>query len=424
MPDAPELSEFPWLRLVRAAPEPVSPELALVSPELAATVRPTPDAVVVGPESAADAEPQEERHDGSGGEGPRGSARYDTADLLLERHGLGLELESRGSRRLWRLTLALGEVVEVWSDDERVPSRIEALLRALAGDEELRRVPARSDDPQVKRLQKRVRAQRRSLLAHDAGVRLAADPENLHQLRVASRRLRAFLRVAREHVDGAWAAEIEQVLRDVGRVSGPARDLDVLLEHLREQVATLEPRDHEAAAELIVALERDRADLQRGLIEVLDGEPYRVLLEQLGVPVETAPEPGARTLEQLAARELGKLVVRVRRLGSSPPDEQLHALRIRVKRVRYAAELAGGSAGARSARVIAAAALLQDVLGAHRDAAVAEERIRALAYRIGSPQIAFVAGRLAERQRQRRDELQQRLPAAWKRLRKLAAKSP
>jgi CHAD domain-containing protein len=422
MPDVPELSEFPWLRLVRAAAEPVSPELALISPELAETVRPTPDAVVVGPEGSEEAEPE---GDGSSdGEAPRATARYDTADLLLERHGLMLELESRGSRRLWRLALPRGEVVEAWSNGEPAPARIESLLRALADADELRRVPARSDDPQVKRLQKRVAEQRRSLLAHDAGVRLGSDPENLHQLRVASRRLRAFLRVAREHVDESWAAEIQSALRDAGAVSGPARDLDVLLEHLREQVATLEPRDHEAAAELILALERDRAELQRGLLEALDGEPYRQLLEKLGLGIEPHDEPGARTLEQLAARELRRLVVRVRKLGSSPPDEQLHKLRIQVKRVRYAAELAGGSSGdGRSGRVIAAATLLQDVLGAHQDASVAEERIRALAYRIGSPQIAFVAGRLAERQRQRRDELQQRLPTAWKRLRKLAAKS-
>jgi CHAD domain-containing protein len=419
MPDIHELSEFPWLRLLRSAPEPVSPELALVSPELADAVRPTPDAVVVGPEGAGDEEPEAE---GSGGDGPRATARYDTADRLLERHGLGLELESRGSRRFWRLTLPRGEVVEASSEGERVPGRIESLLRALAGADDLRRVPARSRDPQVRRLEKHVAEQRRALLAHDAGVRLASDPENLHQLRVASRRLRAFLRVAREHAGASWAAEIEAALREVGAASGPARDLDVLLEHLRAEVATLEPREHEAAAELILALEHDRADLQRGLLEVLDAESYRLLLEQLGLGVEPPAEPGSRTLEQLAARELRKLVGRVRKLGSSPPDDQLHALRIRVKRVRYAAELAGGSGSERSARVIAAATILQDVLGAHQDAAVAEERIRALAYRIGSPQIAFVAGRLAERQRRRRDELQQRLPAAWKRLRKLAAK--
>jgi hypothetical protein len=198
MTDAPELSDVPWLRLVRATPEPVSPELALVSAELADAIRPTPDAVVVAADGPRRHERQEERRRGSDGEGPRGSSRYDTADLLLERHGLAPALESRDSARLWRLTLVRGEVVEAWSDAERVPPRIESLLRALAGGEELRRVPVRSDDPEVKRLERRVQAQRGSLLAHDAGTRLASDPENPHQLRVASRRLRAFLRVARK----------------------------------------------------------------------------------------------------------------------------------------------------------------------------------------------------------------------------------
>jgi len=147
---------------------------------------------------------------------------------------------------------------------------------------------------------------------------------------------------------------------------------------------------------------------------------YRGLLERLELPVEAAAAAPRRTLEELAARELRRLLAQVRKLGKAPADDQLHELRIRVKRVRYAAELGGLPPGARTARVIRAATLLQDILGEHQDAVVAEERIRAQAYRIGSPQVAFVAGRLAERQRRRRTELQRHLPAAWKRLRRLA----
>jgi len=91
-----------------------------------------------------------------------------------------------------------------------------------------------------------------------------------------------------------------------------------------------------------------------------------------------------------------------------------------VKRVRYAAELGGLRGGGRTARVIEAATSLQDILGGHQDAVVAEQRIRGLAERSDDPGVAFAAGRLAERQRQRRDALQQQLPAAWRRLRKLS----
>ena len=88
----------------------------------------------------------------------------------------------------------------------------------------------------------------------------------------------------------------------------------------------------------------------------------------------------------------GACVAQVRALGKAPADEKLHELRIRVKRVRYAAELGGLRGGARTARVIGAATSLQDILGAHQDAVVAEQRIRALAERSDDPSVAFAAG--------------------------------
>jgi hypothetical protein len=80
---------------VRSAPGPagpVSPELVLVSPELAAIVAGTPDALIVGDSEPVDEETEELiSHGGT----PGGSVRYDTSDLVLERHGLTLELENR-----------------------------------------------------------------------------------------------------------------------------------------------------------------------------------------------------------------------------------------------------------------------------------------------------------------------------------------
>ena len=72
---------------------------------------------------------------------------------------------------------------------------------AIVADKPLLPVPERRDDPDVARLQEMIRMQQRAILAHDPGTRLGADPENLHQLRVATRRLRAFLRVGRRLVD-------------------------------------------------------------------------------------------------------------------------------------------------------------------------------------------------------------------------------
>jgi CHAD domain-containing protein len=124
----------------------------------------------------------------------------------------------------------------------------------------------------------------------------------------------------------------------------------------------------------------------------------------------------------LAARELRRLVVRVRRLGKHPTEDALHALRIKVKRVRYATELGGEPSKKQTTRVIAAATRMQDILGAHQDAVVTEERLRALAHQLDETGISFVAGRLAERERRRRDDIHDGLPASWKELRKVARK--
>jgi CHAD domain-containing protein len=421
----------PWLRLVRAGPEglgPVSPELALVDPPLAATVRLTPDAVVVAETERRPivqsnvVEPLQLPTARSGERGPTTTVRYDTRDLLLERHGLTLELKDRGSVRTWCLTAARGETVEAAEDGPGVPRKLEALLGSVIHGDELVQVPIRSSDPQIRRLEDQVAKQHHSLLRYDVGTRIGSDPESLHQLRVAARRLRAFLGVARDLVDSEWAGEIKDGMRDLGRASNNARDLDILLGNLRDEIRSLDVRDQAAGAALIERFEEDRRELQQALVAALDRGAYQRVLDQLALPAVPGATTPAPQLDDLAARELSRLVSRVRRLGKRPTEEALHSLRIKVKRVRYATELGGEPSKKQTARVIAAATRMQDILGAHQDAVVTEERLRALAHDLDKTGISFVAGRLAERERRRRDEIHDRLPVSWKELRKVARK--
>src|SRR5204863_8135992 len=94
----------------------------------------------------------------------------------------------------------------------------------------------------------------------------------------------------------------------------------------------------------------------------------------------------------------------------------LHQLRIGLKRARYAAELAAPK-GKPGARFLADAKALQTLLGEHQDAVVTEARLREASAGLDGA-TAFVAGRLAERQRSRRAQVKEQLPEAWKRLRK------
>ena len=406
----------------------MSPELALIDPPLAAAVRSTPDAVVVTETDTSSTvqtnvvEPWRPPRTHSGERGTTTTVRYDTRDLLLERHGLTLELKDRGSIRTWSLTAARGEGVEAEADGPGVPRKLEALLHNVIRGGELVQVPVRSSDPQVRRLEGQVAKQHRSLLRYDVGTRIGSDPESLHQLRVASRRLRAFLAVARDLVDSEWAGQIKEGMRDLGRASNDARDLDVLLGNLREEIRRLDVRDQAAGAALIHKLEDERGELQRALVAALDSGAYERVLDQLALPVVPSAATPAPKLDALAARELRRLAVRVRRLGKRPAEDALHALRIKVKRVRYATELGGKPSKKQTERVIASATRMQDILGAHQDAAVTEERLRTLAHELDETGISFVAGRLAERERVKRDDIHDRLPPAWKELRQLARK--
>lgn len=422
----------PWLRLVRATSDtfgPVSPELALVDPRLAAAVRVTPDAVVVAatdsraPQSADAQTAQLPRRQRFEKQGPPGTVlRYDTRDLLLEQHGLKLELTESDGLRSWRLTAARGETVVELEGGSGLPGKISSLLRTVIHGGELTQVPVRSVDREIRRLEGQVAKQRHSLVQHDVGTRIASDPESLHQLRVAARRTRAFLAVARDLVDSGWADTINAGMRELGRASNEARDLDILLDDVREQLRSLDLRDQTAGAALLRTLEADRQELQQALVAVLDSRSHQGVLDRMRLPAVAAGDGSTRKLDRLAARELRRLITRVRRLGKRPGDEALHALRIKVKRVRYATELGGTPSGKRTRRVIEAATRMQDILGDHQDAVVGEERLRELAYRMDQSGIAFVAGRLAERQRVKRDKIHDRLPPTWKELRKLARK--
>src|SRR5439155_1633439 len=66
------------------------------------------------------------------------------------------------------------------------------------------------------------------LIAHDPGVRLGDDPEDVHQARVATRRLRSDLRTFHSLLDADWTQALRQDLKSIGRDLGAVRDTEVL----------------------------------------------------------------------------------------------------------------------------------------------------------------------------------------------------
>ena len=258
-------------------------------------------------------------------------------------------------------------------------------------------------------------AQHRQLVDHDPGTRLGMDSEDLHQMRVATRRSRAFLRAARDIVEPEWAESLRTELGWLGSLLGPARDADVLYEHLSAALAGLEEETTAHQSPLLRALERERSRARRSAVTALSRKRYFALLdrlEQSGQPPLVA-ETDVR-LADLWWDEFKRTRKAFAVLDPDSPDDELHAARIRVKRARYSAELAAHELGAGGERFVTAAKKLQDVLGEHQDAVVAEEWLT----RFGdaSPESEQVLARLVEQERKRRRKARRGWPDAWDRL--------
>jgi CHAD domain-containing protein len=227
--------------------------------------------------------------------------------------------------------------------------------------------------------------------------------------------MRAILRAARPLLDSEWVRELRAEVGWLGGALGPVRDLDVLVEHLRADAGALGGADEEAFLTLIRKLEDERAADRDAMLAALAEPRYIALVERLEAETKSPPlAESGRSLRDLAAREFRRLRKAMRALGESSPDAELHAARIAVKRARYAAELAERSVGREVAAVIRDAKVLQDVLGDHQDAAVAEARIRALVPARAAAAQAIAAGRVIERQHERRRAARAAYPEAWR----------
>ncbi|MBN6036682.1 CHAD domain-containing protein [Amycolatopsis sp. 195334CR] len=272
------------------------------------------------------------------------------------------------------------------------------------------------DDPPVAHVRTKLDRQLRAVLEHEPGTRAGTDPEHLHQLRVAIRRMRSVLKVSGGLL-GPTAEEVRAELGWLGNALGEVRDFDVLIEHLREVVAEFETTDQLAARQLVARFVAQRGQAKRRMTRVLNSSRYATVLTMTAQLSRTAEvEPVESDVDVPAKREevdlvgalkkpYRKLAKAVAALGENPPNDDLHALRIHGKRLRYAGELAKPAAPDKAAKqaikvLVKAAERLQTVLGDHQDAVVAAERVRALAADV-DPAVAFIAGRIVEREQLR-----------------------
>lgn len=209
------------------------------------------------------------------------------------------------------------------------------------------------------------------------------DPEYIHQMRIATRRLRAALRLFGPLLPEGLAAQLLQPLRDLMAVLGQARDLDVLLAEIAAPVLAALPDEPRLAALVGIITER-RFAAHRCALNFMRSPRYGSIVLQA---LATLHEPlvtekvgvggTAITLMTFAKSRLRRLRKKVLALAAqtrvdNPPS--LHALRIDIKRLRYALEFFAPLASAKAMHgMLSHLAHLQETLGQINDLANAGE---------------------------------------------------
>jgi CHAD domain-containing protein len=262
-----------------------------------------------------------------------------------------------------------------------------------------------------------MKAQVDTIHAHRAGAHRGRDPEAVHRMRVAVRRLRAILRASRSLFAEDWTEGLRRELKWLGIALGRVRDLDVLRAQVRSQIGSRPAGGRAARHRLLRRIADDRARAIAALRTTLDGARCARLFAQVDVALAAPPAcTDDVSLTDIAAAEFDKLRRAVKKLPKHPSAEALHEIRIKVKHARYAGELAQDGVGRRAERFVDKAKALQDILGAHQDAVVAERYVRRAAGQAPGPRA--LARQIGARQDERRGEAREAFVEQWPKLRR------
>jgi len=266
-------------------------------------------------------------------------------------------------------------------------------------------------------------------LAHEPGTRIGEDPEELHDMRVATRRMRAAMKIFEKRLP-VRAQRFRNEFKWIAGALGEVRDLDVQLERLDGWISSASSEDREPLEALRAVFQERRKKARRSMLRRLDSRRYAHLVESFGAFVEQGPSRRAQGSRQpilAAAPDLVRKPYRkVRKLGDPLSEEssaeEYHELRKKGKRLRYALEFLSDIYQDPIKELIEALKGLQDVLGDHQDAVVAVAHLRELAVSGGrSPELSsettFVMGGIAHRYEVQARELRAEFPGAYSRVR-------
>jgi triphosphatase len=245
-------------------------------------------------------------------------------------------------------------------------------------------------------------------MVHEPAARLGDDPEELHDLRLAMRRLHACLSFFRPYLPDPLTG-IRTTLKTLLAVLGEARDFDIALCELQVSSLGITEADRNCIEELERHLISQRVQARARMLNALDLETVQRAVDTLAEAALESPLPtsdaaaGPLTLTIVPAlirTRYKKLRQRAARLDSHSSVDDYHKVRSRVKKLRYALETVSVLYGKPADEMLRALQRLQEKLGVQHDADVAGRRLQCLAGTAPpgvQPETLFLMGRLAER---------------------------
>lgn len=289
---------------------------------------------------------------------------------------LELELTDGNVGRLFQLALKLAEQLPLLPAPLSKADRGFLLQRGLttpptkAGP-----IPLEGDAPPMAAFRAIALACIDQMQRNHAGAVSSDDPEYIHQLRVGTRRLRAALRLFAPLLPAGRDEEVLPPLRGMMGLLGRARDYDILLAEIVDPVISALPDEPRLAALAAIVTDRRHA-ARRQAVAYLTSREFGHLMLQLAAHCGEQEPTGTASPETtagFAAARLRKLRRKVRELADAArPDDPvgLHALRIGIKRLRYALEFFSAlGRGKAQRRLIGTLAEAQGTLGQFNDLA-------------------------------------------------------
>jgi CHAD domain-containing protein len=214
------------------------------------------------------------------------------------------------------------------------------------------------------------------LLLHEPGARKGEDPEEVHRMRVASRRMRAALRLFKDHLDRDLARTARKRLRLLAQLLGSVRDLDVYRTNLIGYQSE-SPSGVDAGLDALLSSADDAWTLahlrfvdhleRRSYIRFQDSCDHLIVAsggDKTGVAVSEAA-PGVIWDRYDALIRRGAVA------NDHTDPATLHRVRMAAKRLRYSLKSFDGVFGPGTGPILTELRLGQDHLGALNDALVA-----------------------------------------------------